>query len=160
MRALAVVYHVNMRSILTSISSAKAREFKRLRRRSASSVHAHLHRIDVPVCPVSLVTLTHGERADTDWSIDRLNNNGAYAIGNLAVMSRGANTAKGARSGGKENRPLRSEAEDAFPGVPISRLDSPTESLKISHRPDQFRARPLSYIVPVLDQCQYSTRKL
>lgn len=57
-----------------------------------------LRRIDVPVCPVTLVTLTHGEEADTDWSIDRLNNNGAYAIGNLAVMSTGANRAKGARS--------------------------------------------------------------
>lgn len=57
-----------------------------------------LRRIDVPVCPVSLVTLTHGEELDTDWSIDRLNNNGAYAVGNLAVMSRGANSAKGARS--------------------------------------------------------------
>ena len=56
-----------------------------------------LRRIDVPVCPITLVTLTHGERAETDWSIDRLNNNGAYAVGNLAVMSRGANSAKGAR---------------------------------------------------------------
>ena len=57
-----------------------------------------LRRIDVPVCPVTLLTLTHGKEADTDWSIDRLNNNGAYGVGNLAVMSTRANTAKGAKN--------------------------------------------------------------
>ena len=57
-----------------------------------------LRTIDVSVCPVTLVSLTHGEVAPTDWSIDRLNNNGAYGVGNIAVMSTRANSAKGERS--------------------------------------------------------------
>jgi len=54
-----------------------------------------LRSIDAPRCPVLRMTLTHGERADTDWSVDRLNNDGAYAPGNIAVMSTRANEAKG-----------------------------------------------------------------
>jgi hypothetical protein len=34
---------------------------------------------------------------DTDWSVDRINNDGAYAAGNLMVMSTKANGAKGAK---------------------------------------------------------------
>ena len=59
---------------------------------------AFIQSIDVPVCPVLRVTLTHGECAGTDWSVDRLNNDGAYAINNLAVISRHANSAKADRS--------------------------------------------------------------
>ena len=51
--------------------------------------------IDVPLCPVMRVTLTHGELSGTDWSIDRLNNDGAYAPSNLAVIGTMANQAKG-----------------------------------------------------------------
>ena len=57
-----------------------------------------LRRIDVERCPVTRVVLTHGECSDSDWSVDRLNNDGAYAANNLAVMSTRANSAKGARS--------------------------------------------------------------
>lgn len=60
-----------------------------------------LRAIDVECCPVTRVHLTHGERAPTDWSVDRLNNDGAYAPNNLAVMSTAANAAKGARSYGQ-----------------------------------------------------------
>jgi len=56
-----------------------------------------LRDIDVPTCPVTLVTLTHATKTDTDWSIDRLDNDGAYAPGNLAVMSTRANRAKGTK---------------------------------------------------------------
>lgn len=55
-----------------------------------------LQAIDVEECPVLRVALTHGERGDADWSVDRLNNDGAYAANNLAVMSTRANRAKGA----------------------------------------------------------------
>lgn len=58
----------------------------------------YLKKIDVEICPITLVKLTHGERTDSDWSVDRLNNAGAYAPGNLAVMSTKANSAKGTRS--------------------------------------------------------------
>lgn len=50
--------------------------------------------IDVPFCPITRKELTHGLRADTDWSVDRIVNDGAYAVGNLAVMSAGANQQK------------------------------------------------------------------
>jgi len=54
-----------------------------------------LKEIDVPICPVTLVPLTYGERKESDWSIDRVNNDGAYAPGNLIVISTKANKAKG-----------------------------------------------------------------
>lgn len=54
--------------------------------------------IDCETCPVTLESLTHGMSRDSDWSIDRLNNNGGYAVGNLVVMSRRANSAKSAKS--------------------------------------------------------------
>nr|WP_145546104.1 hypothetical protein [Variovorax boronicumulans] len=59
---------------------------------------ALLRALDITHCPVTRAELTHGEQLDTDWSIDRLNNDAAYAASNLAVMSARANRAKGARS--------------------------------------------------------------
>lgn len=56
-----------------------------------------LRRIDVAMCPVTRLVLTHGECSDSDASVDRLNNDGAYAANNLAVMSARANRAKGAK---------------------------------------------------------------
>ena len=57
----------------------------------------YIKSIDVPLCPVMRVALTHGELLGTDWSIDRLNNDGAYAPSNLAVMGTIANQAKNDR---------------------------------------------------------------
>lgn len=54
--------------------------------------------IDYPTCPVTLVELTHGTGEETDWSVDRVNNDGAYADGNLIVMSVRANKNKGSKS--------------------------------------------------------------
>jgi hypothetical protein len=59
---------------------------------------AFIRLIDHPICPVTLVPMTHALRADTDWSIDRVNNDGAYAEGNLVVISTLANKAKADRS--------------------------------------------------------------
>lgn len=53
-----------------------------------------LRRIEVAACPVTGVTLTHGTGADSDASVDRVNNDAGYAVGNLAVMSVRANAAK------------------------------------------------------------------
>ncbi|MCZ2498864.1 hypothetical protein GN316_19035 [Xylophilus sp. Kf1] len=58
----------------------------------------YLQHIDIETCPITREKLSHGERLPTDWSIDRLNNDGGYAPSNLAVMSTRANIAKGARS--------------------------------------------------------------
>lgn len=45
-----------------------------------------------------LTQLTHSELRESDSSVDRLNNNGAYARDNLAIISTKANTAKGKKS--------------------------------------------------------------
>lgn len=55
----------------------------------------YIKTIHFPKCPVTLVDLTQSQGKGSDWSVDRLNNNGAYAPGNLAVMSTQANRAKG-----------------------------------------------------------------
>jgi hypothetical protein len=57
-----------------------------------------LRSIDVRTCPVTGVELTHGTGEPSDWSVDRLNNDGAYAQGNLAVISALANKAKGRKT--------------------------------------------------------------
>ena len=54
--------------------------------------------IDVIECPVTRIGLTHGSMTDSDWSVDRLNNEAGYAANNLAVMSTRANKAKGQRT--------------------------------------------------------------
>jgi hypothetical protein len=53
-----------------------------------------LQDIDRPMCPILGTMLTHSTGEHTDWSVDRLNNHGGYAVGNLAVMSTQANAAK------------------------------------------------------------------
>lgn len=55
---------------------------------------ALLMHIDVNECPVLRLPLTHAGGTDTDWSIDRLNNDGAYVPRNLAIMSTRANRMK------------------------------------------------------------------
>ncbi|SAL78590.1 hypothetical protein [Caballeronia telluris] len=60
-----------------------------------------LKRIDVAACPITLVELTHSQLQDSDWSVDRINNDGAYAEGNLVIMSTRANTAKGTKAYGE-----------------------------------------------------------
>lgn len=59
---------------------------------------AYLRSIDRDVCPVTCLKLTHATGTPSDWSVDRINNDGAYAPGNLAVLSSLANKAKGRKS--------------------------------------------------------------
>lgn len=54
-----------------------------------------LRLIDVEVCPITLEPLTHSTLSDTDWSVDRIVNDGSYSMPNIAVMSTRANKAKG-----------------------------------------------------------------
>ncbi|SAK75703.1 hypothetical protein AWB76_04951 [Caballeronia temeraria] len=58
----------------------------------------YLKRIDCDRCVVTLDSMSHSARAETDWSVDRINNDGAYAAGNLMVISTRANRAKGAKT--------------------------------------------------------------
>jgi hypothetical protein len=83
-----------------------------------------LQKIDVEFCPITRQKLTHGELKGTDWSIDRLNNEAAYAPHNLAVMSTLANRAKGRRS--YEEVFALSELHDATEGL------SPAEWLRLA----------------------------
>ncbi len=59
---------------------------------------ALLMQLDVASCPILRLPLTHGNRQGSDWSVDRLNNDGAYAPHNLAIMSALANRAKASHS--------------------------------------------------------------
>ena len=76
----------------------------------------YLRRIDVPECPVLRIALTRSTLEDSDWSVDRLNNDAAYAPNNLAVMSTRANRAKGDR--------------DFAEVLRLSQLDRPTDGLE------------------------------
>jgi hypothetical protein len=50
------------------------------------------------ICPITLQAMTTRTGLPSDWSVDRMNNDGAYADGNICVMSTKANRAKGAKS--------------------------------------------------------------
>ena len=54
-----------------------------------------LKEIDNEYCPITREPLTYGTQEETDWSVDRLNNDGGYSRFNLVVMSVRANRAKG-----------------------------------------------------------------
>jgi hypothetical protein len=71
--------------------------FKRRRILSPEVTPDYIKRIDFPTCPITLVRLTHSTFTDSDWPIDRINNDGAYAAGNLMVISTKVNRAKGAK---------------------------------------------------------------
>lgn len=60
-----------------------------------------LRRLDVSHCPVTRQPLTHATRQGSDASVDRLNNDGAYAASNLAMLSARVNRAKGSRGFGE-----------------------------------------------------------
>jgi hypothetical protein len=53
-----------------------------------------LAQIEVDVCPITGEALTQATGTPTDASVDRVNNDAGYALGNLAVMSVRANQAK------------------------------------------------------------------
>jgi hypothetical protein len=53
-----------------------------------------LKKIDSKYCPITRIELTHGTKQDTDWSVDRINNDGGYTCDNIIIMSTRANKAK------------------------------------------------------------------
>lgn len=70
-------------------------------------------------CPVSAVQLTQGTKTDTDWSIDRVINDGGYTRGNLIVVSNRVNQAK-------DNKSLE-DVRAIFEGTTIDTSLSPIE---------------------------------
>jgi len=51
--------------------------------------------LDVSFCQITEINLTHGFQVDSDWSVERLCNHAGYAWGNLAIISKSANEARG-----------------------------------------------------------------
>jgi len=79
-----------------------------------------LAQIDVPVCPVTRVVLTHSSGSGSDASVDRVCNQAGYAAGNLAVISTRANEAKadlGCRDALTVVRQLEASGMDTLDGL-------------------------------------------
>lgn len=57
-----------------------------------------LRSIDRPKCPVSEVEFTYGTGTDSDWSVDRIDNDGGYTPRNVVVVTTRVNRAKGSLS--------------------------------------------------------------
>lgn len=57
-----------------------------------------LRDIDRPTCPVSDVPFTYGTNSDSDWSVDRIDNDSGYTAGNIVLISARVNHEKGTRS--------------------------------------------------------------
>lgn len=82
---------VYTRKLLTLKRNAFARQIPV----SSALTTAYLKQITVTVCPVSGVNLTQGALAETDWSVDRLDNTLGYVPGNLCIVSTRVNRLKG-----------------------------------------------------------------
>jgi hypothetical protein len=54
--------------------------------------------LDLSFCQITEVDLTHGFQIDSDWSVERLCNHAGYAWGNLSIISKRANEARGSMS--------------------------------------------------------------
>ena len=79
---------------LRKLLNLKVNAFARKIPVSSALTVDYLRSITVPVCPVSGTNLTQGALADSDWSVDRLDNNLGYVPGNLCMVSTRVNTLK------------------------------------------------------------------
>lgn len=104
-----------------------------------------LRRLDISHCPVTREPLTHGTRLGSDASVDRLNNDGAYAASNLAMLSARVNRAKG-RRGFQEVLALAGRGEATSSLRPVEWLRLAVLMLGPAHA-----AQPLD--VPALPLC-------
>lgn len=68
---------------------------RRQKRFSPEITADYLRRIELLNCPVTGVPLTHSTRSDTDWSVDRCNNDLGYVVGNIIIVSTRVNNIKG-----------------------------------------------------------------
>lgn len=71
---------------------------RRSRSISQDLTPAFLKKVQSEYCPVTRLAFTHGQGLPTDSTIERLNNNGGYAVGNICMLSSVANQAKGSLS--------------------------------------------------------------
>ncbi|AOY97569.1 hypothetical protein BKK79_37165 (plasmid) [Cupriavidus sp. USMAA2-4] len=84
--------------------------WRRLRHFDDRVTPGYLRTIDVVYCPITRVKLEHGTGSMDSWSVDRIYNGAGYAPGNLAVISRRANEAKGTLTVEKVVRILAGES--------------------------------------------------
>ncbi|MDR5784419.1 hypothetical protein QCE63_33920 [Caballeronia sp. LZ065] len=91
--------------------------FRRRRILDAEVTPAYLRRIDCATCPITLISMTHAALSESDWSVDRINNDGAYAPGNLMMMCVKANRAKGAKGYREVIQLASGSAQGAEPGL-------------------------------------------
>lgn len=63
---------------------------------AADVTPAAIRNLELSHCPVTREALSRGTGLPSDWSIDRLNNDGGYVLANLVVISARANRAKAA----------------------------------------------------------------
>jgi hypothetical protein len=73
--------------------------------------------LDVPTCPVTGETLSHGAKALSDWSVDRVLNDRGYLPGNMVMMSTRANRAKADLSAAEIISLALDEASDGYGGL-------------------------------------------
>jgi len=110
----------------------------------ASITPETLKSLDVKRCPVSGVVLTHGERADSDWSVDRVLNDRGYRPGNLLVLSSRVNAAKGSRRPGHIRKLANSG--DAHAGLAASewkKLSEIVDMFEVAEKGDPPAGLPL-----------------
>lgn len=106
--------------------------------------------IDVNVCPVTRQYLTYGEKKSTDWSIDRINNDGAYALHNLAVISTQANLAKSNHTFEEVYAyALKSEITDGLTPIEWLRLASIMLGPCFIERSEEIPIIPLAAPIPL-----------
>jgi hypothetical protein len=91
--------------------------FRRRRILDEEVTPAYLKKIDCAMCPITLIAMTHAALVESDWSVDRINNDGAYAPGNLMVMCVKANRAKGAKGLEQVIELASGSAEDTVLGL-------------------------------------------
>ncbi|MFT7774024.1 hypothetical protein [Roseateles sp.] len=116
----------------------------------ASDVTVQLLReLDVTHCPVTREPLTHATRLGSDASVDRLNNDGAYAAANLAMLSARVNRAKG-RRGFDEVWALSRRSEPTASLAPVEWLRLAVLMLGPAHaqQPLEVPALPLCAPLP------------
>ncbi|MFG6431253.1 hypothetical protein [Roseateles sp. LYH14W] len=108
-----------------------------------------LRRLDVSHCPVTREPLTHATRLGSDASVDRLNNDGAYAAANLAMLSARVNRIKGGR-GFDEVWALSRRGEPTASLTPVEWLRLAVLMLGPAHadRPLDVPALPLCAPLP------------
>ncbi|MGJ7523798.1 hypothetical protein ACSFA0_25205 [Variovorax sp. LT1P1] len=108
-----------MRKVLSVRRNAFARKIPV----SSALTRSYMEEISVRFCPVSGVELTHATLAETDWSVDRLDNTLGYLPGNICVMASRVNKLKGTTNVEDLRTEVGALMERSGPGALGARLE-------------------------------------